>query len=71
KLSKITKVFQQVARTIQAQNNYSLHVPAGQINGVIGASRAGKSKLIRCENKQERPTDGSVMVVGQQLTTLS
>ncbi len=38
KLSNITKVFQQGNRSIQALNNVSLHVPAGQIYGVIGAS---------------------------------
>lgn len=42
KLSNITKVFQQGTRTIQALNKVSLHVPAGQIYGVIGASGAGK-----------------------------
>ena len=56
KLSNITKVFQQGNRTIQALNNVSLHVPAGQIYGVIGASGAGKSTLIRCVNLLERPT---------------
>ena len=35
KLSNITKVFQQGNRSIQALNNVSLHVPAGQIYGVI------------------------------------
>ncbi|NIY47942.1 methionine ABC transporter ATP-binding protein MetN [Cedecea colo] len=71
KLSNITKVFQQGNRTIQALNNVSLHVPAGQIYGVIGASGAGKSTLIRCVNLLERPTQGSVLVDGQELTTLS
>lgn len=71
KLSNITKVFQQGTRTIQALNNVSLHVPAGQIYGVIGASGAGKSTLIRCVNLLERPTEGSVLVGGQELTTLS
>ena len=69
KLSNITKVFHQ--GTIQALNNVSLHVPAGQIYGVIGASGAGKSTLIRCVNLLERPTEGSVLVDGQELTTLS
>jgi len=71
KLSNITKVFQQGNRTIQALNNVSLHVPAGQIYGVIGASGAGKSTLIRCVNLLERPTQGSVQVDGQELTALS
>lgn len=71
KLSNITKVFQQGNRTIQALNNVSLHVPAGQIYGVIGASGAGKSTLIRCVNLLERPTQGSVLVDGQDLTALS
>ncbi|AXO41794.1 methionine ABC transporter ATP-binding protein MetN [Enterobacter hormaechei] len=71
KLSNITKVFQQGNRTIQALNNVSLHVPAGQIYGVIGASGAGKSTLIRCVNLLERPTQGCVEVGGQELTALS
>ncbi|WP_411548005.1 methionine ABC transporter ATP-binding protein MetN [Klebsiella pneumoniae] len=71
KLSNITKVFQQGNRSIQALNNVSLHVPAGQIYGVIGASGAGKSTLIRCVNLLERPTKGSVQVDGQELTALS
>ena len=71
KLSNITKVFQQGNRSIQALNDVSLHVPAGQIYGVIGASGAGKSTLIRCVNLLERPTHGSVQVDGQELTALS
>ncbi len=71
KLSHITKVFQQGSRTITALSDVSLHVPAGQIYGVIGSSGAGKSTLIRCVNLLERPTSGSVLVDGQELTTLS
>lgn len=71
KLSNITKVFHRGTRTIRALNNVSLHVPAGQIYGVIGASGAGKSTLIRCVNLLERPTEGSVLVDGRELTTLS
>lgn len=71
KLSNITKVFQQGHRTVQALNNVSLHVPAGQIYGVIGASGAGKSTLIRCINLLERPTQGTIKVDSQDLTALS
>ncbi|RQM38351.1 methionine ABC transporter ATP-binding protein MetN [Erwinia psidii] len=71
KLSHITKVFRQGARTVNALSDVSLEVPAGQIYGVIGASGAGKSTLIRCVNLLERPTSGSVLVDNQDLTTLS
>lgn len=71
KLSNISKVFSQGSRRIQALNNVSLHVPAGQVYGVIGSSGAGKSTLIRCVNMLERPTQGSVQVDGIELTGLS
>lgn len=71
KLSHITKHFIQGTQTIAALSDVSLHVTAGQIYGVIGASGAGKSTLIRCVNLLERPTSGSVLVDGQDLTTLS
>ena len=71
KLENISKVFQQGTRTIQALSNVSLHVPAGQIYGVIGSSGAGKSTLIRCVNLLERPSSGRVLVDGQDLTALS
>ncbi|QKJ85945.1 D-methionine transport system ATP-binding protein [Paramixta manurensis] len=71
KLTNITKVFQQGTRKITALTDVSLHVPAGQIYGVIGASGAGKSTLIRCVNLLERPTSGNVLVDGQDLTALS
>ncbi|MEC5321297.1 methionine ABC transporter ATP-binding protein MetN [Brenneria populi subsp. brevivirga] len=70
-LSNITKVFQQNGREITALANVNLHVPKGQIYGVIGASGAGKSTLIRCVNLLERPTQGTVLVDGQDLTKLS
>jgi D-methionine transport system ATP-binding protein len=70
-LSHITKHFTLGSQTIAALTDVSLHVDAGQIYGVIGASGAGKSTLIRCVNLLERPTSGSVMVDGQDLTTLS
>lgn len=70
-LSNITKVFQQKGRAITALADVNLRVPTGQIYGVIGASGAGKSTLIRCVNLLERPTQGNVLVDGQDLTQLS
>ncbi|KFD20731.1 MULTISPECIES: methionine ABC transporter ATP-binding protein MetN [Tatumella] len=71
KLENISKVFTQGTQTITALSDVSLHVPAGQIYGVIGASGAGKSTLIRCVNLLERPTSGRVLVDNQDLTAFS
>lgn len=71
KLESINKRFQQGNRTIQALKDVTLHVPKGQIYGVIGASGAGKSTLIRCVNLLERPTSGKVIVGDRDLTTLN
>lgn len=56
---------------VAALKGVDLHVPAGSIFGVLGQSGAGKSTLIRCVNLLERPTSGSIIVDGQDLTALS
>lgn len=71
KLNNITKIFTLPDKKLTALNNVSLHVPKGQICGVIGASGAGKSTLIRCVNLLERPTHGAVVIDDVDLTQLS
>src|SRR5699024_2493893 len=71
KLTNICKRYGSGDSTVLAVNNINLDVAAGQIMGVIGESGAGKSTLIRCVNLLERPTSGSVVVDGQDLTLLS
>lgn len=70
KLSSLKKVYGEGQAAFYALKGIDLDVPAGKIVGVIGASGAGKSTLIRCVNLLERPTSGSVIVDGVELTTL-
>ncbi|TCP96251.1 D-methionine transport system ATP-binding protein [Cricetibacter osteomyelitidis] len=71
KLENISKIFNVAGKKLTALDNVSLHVPKGQICGVIGASGAGKSTLIRCVNLLERPTFGAIIIDGTDLTQLS
>ena len=71
KLNNITKIFTLPDKKLTALDNVSLHVPKGQICGVIGASGAGKTTLIRCVNLLERPTHGAVVIDDVDLTQLS
>ena len=73
KLIKLTDIKKTYAgdKEVQALKRINLEVEEGEIYGVIGLSGAGKSTLIRCINMLEQPTEGSVVVDGQELTTLS
>lgn len=57
--------------TVVALDGVNLHVTRGSIHGIVGRSGAGKSTLIRCLTALERPTEGSVVVDGLDLATLS
>ncbi|PTP06124.1 D-methionine ABC transporter, ATP-binding protein [Vibrio splendidus] len=71
KVNQVNKVFYQGTKEINALIDIDLHIPQGQIFGVIGSSGAGKSTLIRCVNMLEAPTSGEVIVDGIDLTKLS
>ena len=67
----LTKTFGQGADAVHALEHISLNIQKGEIFGIIGLSGAGKSTLVRCINLLERPTDGSVVVDGQEMTQLT
>ena len=71
KLSNIEKIYDGAAGQVHAIKGIDLTVKRGEIYGVIGLSGAGKSSLVRCINMLERPTAGSVIVEGQELTTMN
>ncbi|HWX51347.1 MAG TPA: methionine ABC transporter ATP-binding protein [Roseomonas sp.] len=55
----------------RALDGVSLEVAPGEIFGIVGRSGAGKSTLIRCVNLLERPDEGEVRVLGENLLALS
>lgn len=70
-LRNVTKAFSNSGKQFNAVDDVSLTIPDGEIFGIIGFSGAGKSTLVRCINMLERPTGGSVILNGVDLTTLS
>lgn len=71
KLNHVSKVFCTDTGSVEACTDITLDIHKGEIFGVIGFSGAGKSTLIRCINLLERPTEGTVEVDGQDMTSLS
>lgn len=70
RVQNVSKTYRSGKGTIVALDEVSLEVRPGEIFGVIGESGAGKSTLIRCVNQLERPTSGSIIVDGQEITAL-
>ena len=58
----LSKTFETDDGKVEALQNISLSVQAGDIYGIIGMSGAGKSTLVRCLNYLERPTDRKSVV---------
>ena len=71
RFSKVEKTYSSPAGPVPALKGIDLEIAKGEIFGIIGLSGAGKSTLVRCINMLERPTSGSVVVDGRDMTTLS
>ena len=71
-LVDVRKVYDIAGATqVVALDDVTLSIPAGAIHGIVGQSGAGKSTLIRCLTALERPTSGSIVVNGIDMTALS
>ena len=70
-IKNLSKTFPSKSGGVEALKNVSLTIPDGEIYGIIGMSGAGKSTLVRCINMLERPTEGSVVIDGRDIGSLS
>lgn len=57
--------------THTALTDINLTIEDGSVFGIIGQSGAGKSTFVRCLNLLERPTSGSIIINGRDITSLS
>ena len=70
-IQNVTKKFTGRDNQVEALKGISLDIGKGDIYGIIGMSGAGKSTLVRCLNFLERPTTGTVLVEGRDLSAMS
>ncbi|HIT32713.1 MAG TPA: ATP-binding cassette domain-containing protein [Candidatus Enterenecus stercoripullorum] len=69
-LRQVSKVFPTADGELRALNDINLTIGDGDVFGIVGMSGAGKSTLVRCVNLLERPTQGQVVIDGQDLCAL-
>lgn len=70
-INNLSKIYSGAGNEVLALKDVTLSVNKGEIFGIIGLSGAGKSTLIRCINKLEEPTTGSIMIDGREVTTMN
>ena len=69
-IRNLSKTFTTENGETEVLKNVSLSIRDGEIYGIIGASGAGKSTLLRSLNMLERPTSGSVLIDGEDVSAL-
>ena len=70
-IKNVGKTFKGKDNTVEALKDISLSIKQGEIYGIIGMSGAGKSTLVRCLNYLEKPTTGTVLIEGKNLSECS
>ncbi|MCM1298739.1 MAG: ATP-binding cassette domain-containing protein [Firmicutes bacterium] len=70
-LKNLCKNFKTEDGELEVLKDISLTIPDGEIYGIIGMSGAGKSTLVRCINMLEKPTSGTVVIDGRDMSSLS
>ncbi len=68
-IRNVSKIYETRQGAFTALNNVSLTIENGDVFGIIGLSGAGKSTLVRCINLLEKPSSGSIIIGGEDLTT--
>jgi putative ABC transport system ATP-binding protein len=67
----LVKVYGKGDAEVRALGGVSVGFAAGQFSAIMGPSGSGKSTLLQCAAGLDRPTSGSVLLGGTELTALS
>jgi len=70
KVTDLKRVYGKGAAATRALDGVSLSLEAGGFVGVMGQSGSGKTTLLNCVSTIDRPTSGSIVVDGRELTGL-
>jgi putative ABC transport system ATP-binding protein len=70
-VKRLTKTFSSGSGPVTAVDNVSLSIPDSCFASIIGRSGSGKSTLLALLGTLDKPTSGSIMVNGKDVTKLS
>ena len=70
KVTDLKKVYGKGGAITHALDGVSLSLEAGEFVGVMGPSGSGKTTLLNCVSTIDRPSAGSIVIDGKELTRL-
>jgi putative ABC transport system ATP-binding protein len=70
-MTKLTKTFGKGSSTIKALDGVDLKIKTGDFIAIIGPSGSGKSTLMNMIGCLDKPTSGSIRIMGKDLNVLS
>ncbi len=69
-VTDLKKVYGKGGAVTRALDGVSLSLEAGEFVGVMGPSGSGKTTLLNCVSTIDRPSSGSIIIDGKELTRL-
>ncbi|MEU1837444.1 ABC transporter ATP-binding protein [Micromonospora chersina] len=70
-MCKVSKMYGTGHAAVPALRQVDLTVDAGELVAIMGPSGSGKSTLLTIAGSLEEPTDGAVLVCGDEVSTMS
>jgi len=70
-LRGVTRVYRSGAMAVKALRGIDLEIPCGEFVAIMGSSGSGKSTLMNILGCLDRPTEGSYLLAGEDVATLS
>ena len=71
RMEGLTKVYHTGETLVRALDGIDLEVPAGQFVSIMGPSGSGKSTLLNIVGCIDSPTEGSLRIMGREVSRLS
>ena len=71
KTSKVHKIYNQTQIPVHALNGVDLEIEKGEFTAIVGPSGSGKSTLLNIIGGLDQPTQGEIVVGGQDISKLS
>ena len=68
-IKNVTKNYRMGEITVHALRNMNLEIPTGEFLVLLGPSGSGKTTALNMIGGLDRPSDGAVIVEGEDITT--